>query len=121
MNTIFLCEAACFEECHFSFTLQIFLVSDESDDDVGAGECSRIGQPVGECIVCVTTERNYRKYFYIPESQFFYTLRCIVNKPGDVVNKQSSCSASVVASSDGTVNRMHIKLNKNDLGPNSFI
>jgi hypothetical protein len=74
-HTVFLCEAAGLQERDLTLVLEILLVANEEDDDVGAGELARVRQPVGESVEALAA--------------------------GDVVDEEGACSAAVVAPGDG--------------------
>ena len=63
--TILLCKSAGFQKCDFSVIIQIFLVTNENDDNVWTGKSSSICQPVGEGVIgftATTTKNKMRLY-----------------------------------------------------------
>ena len=53
--TIFLSEPTGLHESDFSVCVQILLIPDQDNDNVGAGKCPSICQPVGQGIVRLPT------------------------------------------------------------------
>lgn len=62
--TILLGKTRCFQEGDLTVCIQIFLVPTKDDDNVGAGQCPSICQPVSQSIVGFSTEgcADHTKY-----------------------------------------------------------
>lgn len=56
--TVLLSEARRLQEGHLSVRVQVFLVATKDNDDVGARQCARVRQPVGEGVVRLPARRR---------------------------------------------------------------
>lgn len=60
--TILLGKTRCFQEGDLTVCVQIFLVPAKDDDDVWAGQCPSICQPVRQSVVGLSTKGRHIKY-----------------------------------------------------------
>lgn len=69
--------------------LKVFLVTNQDNHDVRAGQGACISEPVGQRIVCFSA--------VMPQSERIATLLTSTSPPGDVIHKQCTGSTAIVA------------------------